>query len=487
MTRQRRFGTAGTAVFLATVLLLALAPPAAAITTLEGYSDLMTEIRSSGGGDPSWGLDNPRLYAELRLKTSPWTDIDTFLKLVAESNNWQDSEETDTYEKTSLLYLKEGHIRFRGSRVEAYLFSRQDRFWLNEPLLGVLDQGWVKDDSYGPRAQGIRLDFWDTYGFQGAAFYSDTSYENEYRGGRVTRDFASDRIVLGSTYARCDYSDFDEVIAFDGEVAVGELVPALRRFGRMTWATEYGRNTSRDPRHPGDEGRNGFKTELRDLKVGPLRFLVSYEDIGEIFYAEQMASGDQKNKNGYSRYYAEAHYRIPTKAINLKGWTYKDSPKEGDDAEEGVKQEWGTEAYLEFVNGFTGKVEYKVYENRDGVWPNLFTEVTGENRLVKLVLQYRIKDIDSDYELTAYGFGVNVNLSDNWKFYARVMNVDELTESRQTAFAQIRYLAWSGAEFFVEYGNSDHSNDFTNDGDFVDHGSSTTTEQVFKAFVRIYY
>ncbi len=103
------------------------------------------------------------------------------------------------------------------------------------------------------------------------------------------------------------------------------------------------------------------------------------------------------------------------------------------------------------------------------------------------MLQYRIKDIDSDYELTAYGFGVNVNLSDNWKFYARVMNVDELTESRQTAFAQIRYLAWSGAEFFVEYGNSDHSNDFTNDGDFVDHGSSTTTEQVFKAFVRIYY
>jgi len=481
LTRQRRYRAAGTAAFLATALLLALAPPAPAITTLEGYSDLMTEISSSGGGDPSWGLENPRLYAELRLKTSPWTDIDTFLKFAAESNRWVDDV------KATELFLKEGRIRFRGSKVETHVFTRQDRFWLNEPLLGVLDQGRVKDDSYGPRAQGVRMDFWDTYGFQGAMFYSDTSYDYDYRGGRLTSNVIGNRIVLGTTYARCDYADFDEVIAVDSELIVGELLPSLRRFGRVTWATEFGRNTSRDAREPGDEGRNGFKTELRDIKVGPFRFLGSYEDIGEIFYTNELSSGDNRNKNGYTRYYAEAQYRVPTKAVNLKGWTYKEEPKEGPDAEEGTRQEWGTEAYLEFVNGFTGKVEYKVHENRYGVWPNLFTEITGENRLVKLVLQYRIKDIDADYELTAYGFGVNVNLSDNWKFYARVLNVDELTESRQTAFAQLRYLGWSGAEFFVEYGNPDHSNDFTNDGDFVNHDSGTTTQQVFKAFVRIYY
>ncbi len=481
MTRTRRHGAAGTAAFLATALLLALAPPAPAVTTLEGYSDLMTELRSSGGGDPSWELENPRLYAELRLMSSPWTDIDTFVKFAAESNRWVDDA------KATELFLKEGHMRFRGDRVEAYLFTRQDRFWLNEPLLNVLDQGRVKDDSYGPRAQGVRIDFWDTYGLQGAAFYSDTSYDYDYRGGRVSSFFWGDNIVLGSTYARADYADFDEVVAVDGELAVGELVPALRQFGRVTWATEVGRNTSRDARHPGDQGRNGFKTEIRDVKVGPMRFLASYEDIGEQFYAEELASGDQKNKNGYARYYAEAHYRVATKAINLKGWTYKEEPKAGPDAEEGTREEWGTEAYLEFVNGFTGKVEYKVHENRDGTWPNLFTEITGENRLVKLRLQYRIKDIDSDYELSAYGFEANVNLTDNWKFYARVMNVDELTESRQTAFAQIRYLGWSGAEFFVEYGNPDHSNDLVNDGDFVNHDSGTTTDKVFKAFVRIYY
>ena len=128
-----------------------------------------------------------------------------------------------------------------------------------------------------------------------------------------------------------------------------------------------------------------------------------------------------------------------------------------------------------------------MYQDDNGTWPNLFFEVTGENRLVKLRTQFRIRDIDTLYEVTAYGFEANVNLSDNWKFYARVMNVDEATESRQTAFAQVRYLGWSGAEFFVEFGDAGHSNDLVNDGDFVNHDSGTTTDKVFKAFVRIYY
>ena len=481
MIRQRRHRVAGPVVFLAGVLLMALAPPAPAITTLEGYSDLMTELRSGTGGDPSWQLEDPRLYAELRLKTSPWNDIDTFIKLAAESDRWVEDE------KATEMLLKEGHIRFRGSNVEAYLFTRQDRFWLNEPLLSILDQGRVKDDSYGPRAQGVRVDFWDTYGFQGAAFYSDTSYDYDYRGARVSRFLARDRIVLGGTYARCDYDDFDEVVAVDAELALGELIPSFRQFGRVTWATEFGRNTSQDGRHPSDDGRIGIKTEVRDLRVGPMRVLISYANIGEQFYTEELPGDDQKNLNGYTRYYTEMHYRVPTKAVNLKTWAYREEPKAGPDAEEGTREEWGTEAYIEFVNGFAGKAEYKVHENRDGTWPNALFEVTGENRLVKLRTQFRMKDIGSDYELSAYGFEANVNLSEDWKFYARVMNVDELTESRQTVFAQIRYLGWSGAEFFVEYGNPDHSNDLVNDGDFVNHDSGTTTDKVFKAFVRIYY
>jgi len=523
LTGRRGAASRSAAVVVAAVLLVTGAVAARAVTTLEGYSEVMGELRSSGGGDPTWELSNPKLYVELRLKASPWRNVDSFLKLSAESNRWQDDL------KDTKVFLREAHMRYRADRFEAHLFTGQDRFWLNEPLLEIVNSGVVKHDDWGPRAQGVRVDFWDVYGFSGAAFYSErsdyawqdwsklseseqemypgaaegdtvTSSTDDYRAFRITRNMLGDRVYLGTTYARKDFSatayhgdpeNFDEVVAFDAELALGDLLPVLTRFGRVTWVSEFGVNTSGHLWDDENPRRTGFKTELRDVRLGPLRALGAYETYGSDFYTLGLASGDKNNLNDYEQYYLEGHYRVPRKAINLKGWRRHAEPKHPGltsySNSVGTVDEWGTEAYVEFVNGFTGKAEYKVYEDDNGVWPNLFFEVTGENRLVKLRTQFRIRDIDSVYELTAYGFEANVNLSDTWKFYARVMNVDEQTESRQTAFAQVRYLGWSGAEFFVEFGNPDHSNDLVNDGDFVDHGSSTTTEQVFKAFLRIYY
>ncbi|MBC8451060.1 hypothetical protein H8D73_02490 [bacterium] len=521
MTRNGKTGVSRPTALIVVACVAAivvLAMPAKAVTSLEGYSDLMLQLTSGKGGDPAWQLGNPRLYAEFRLKSSPWTDIDTFLKVSAESDRW--SEDL----KDTRLFLNEAHMRFHGSRVEAHLFTGQDRFWLNEPLLAIVDQGMVKHDDWGVRAQGVRLDFWDVFGIHGAAFYSErsdyvskgfagmtdeleyypgtteadtvSSSTDDYRGLRLNRRFLGDEMLFGATYARKDFNEtafhgsagsYDEVFALDSELALGELVPFLTRFGRVTWATEYGLNNSGWLDDSNDSGVAGFKTEIRDIRAGPIRLLASYGDYGERFYTDGLASEDRRNLNGYTKYYAEAHYRLSRKAVNLKYWTYREEPKDYTISEYGVRQEWGTEAYVEFVNGFTGKAEYKVHENKDGIWPNLFFEVTGENRLVKLRTQFRIRDVDTVYEVAGYGFEANVNLSDNWKFYARVMNVSEQTESRQTAFAQVRYLGWSGAEFFVEYGNPDHSNELANDGDFVSHGSGAVMEKVFKAFIRVYY
>lgn len=516
------------ALLLAGAALALLAAGASAATTLEGYSSLMTEVRNSGGGDPTWGLSEPELYAELKLKTSPWTNMEGFVMVAGWSKRpwWQGDQAV----RDTRVFFKEAHARFRGERIEAHIFAGQNRFWLNEPLLELVNQDRVKQDEWGPRAQGIRLDFWDWYGLSGAAFMSDrsdyiaTDWEklsteeqegypgstvgdtldsstDDYRAFRLTRGFADDRVIAGSTYARKDYDypsayvgerwKFDEAFAFDLELALGELVPFMTEFGRVTWVTEYGRNTAGHLWRDEDAGKDGFKTELRDLRVGPFRLLAAYEDYGSGFYNEGLAHDDEIKLNDYSQYYLEGHYRVPTKAINLKGWLRHAEPEHpgltSQSQSVGTTDEWGTEAYIEFLNGFTGKAEYKVYEDKNGIWPNLFFEITGENRLVKLRTQYRIKDIDSNYELTAYGFEANVNLGELWKFYTRVMNVDEESESRQTAFAQLRYLGWSGAEFFIEFGNGDQSNDLVNDGDFVEHGSSATTDQVFKAFVRLYY
>jgi hypothetical protein len=509
------------------VMLAVTAVPAAGVTTADGYSSFMTEYRSSQGGDPSWQFANPQLYAELAIKSSPWQDISTYLKMSAESNRLQDDL------KDTRFFLREAHMRYRWDHLETHIFGGQNRFWLGEPLLDIINQDVVKQDDYGPRAQGIRVDFWGVYGLTGAAFLSErsdyfkrviddkfpdeelgffpdsavgdtiTSRTDDYRALRIYRAMSDQRVNVGVTYGRKDFTrygestyhgrrrDYDEAYAIDLELALGDLVPTFSRFGRVTWITEYGRNSSGWKGELESSRPDGFKTELRNVRVGPILFVGSYEDYGTNFYNDGIAAGDRRDLNDYSQYYIEGRYRVPTKAINLKYWKRHAEPEHPGSTSysesTGEIDEWGTEAYLEFVNGFTGKVEYKMYEDNNGIWPNLFFEVTGENRLVKLRTQLRIRDIDSDFEVTAYGFEANVNLTEKWKFYARVMNVDEHTESRQTAFGQLRYLGWSGAEFFIEFGNPDHSNDLVNDGDFVSHDSGAITDKVFKAFLRIYY
>ncbi len=530
MVRTKRKRSSHLSVLLLAGLMLASwVAPASGVTTLDGYSSFMAELKTSGGADPSWELGNPQLIVEFRLKSSPWRDVDSFLKVAGESDRWVDRDEDRV--KETKFFFQDAHVRVRANKLETHLFAGQERFWLNEPLLQIVHSDQVKHDDWGPRAQGVRLDFWDLYGFSGAAFLSErsdykfrdwadlpsaeqgyypgsaegdtiTSSTSDYRGFRVNRALLSDQLHVGTTYARKDYEDpdspywgdrsfFDETIAFDIEMALGDIVPALTRFGRVTWVSEYGRTMSGHLWTAEDPGVNGFKTELRDVRTGPLSFMGSWETYGKDFYNQGLAHGDQQNLNGYAQYYAEGHYRIPAKAVNLKGWVKRAAPQGSvltpfAQSKSTIK-EWGSEAYIEFLNGFTGKTEYKVYHNKNGTWPNLFFELTGENRLVKLRTQFRIKDISTDYEVTAYGFEANVNLSDLWKFYARVMNIDEAAESRQTAFAQLRYLGWQSAEFFVEFGNPDHSNDLVNDDDFATHGSNSITEPVFKAFVRIYY
>ncbi|MBD3367304.1 MAG: hypothetical protein GF405_03880, partial [Candidatus Eisenbacteria bacterium] len=305
MKRDRRHGRRIPWAAVAAVLLLAcMAAEGSALTTLEGYSEFVAELRSSGGDDPTWNLDNPRIYSELRLKSTPWRDIETYLKISAESNRWDDDL------KETKFYFREAHMRYRASNFEAHLFTGQDRFWLNEPLLEVVNPGVVKHDDYGPRAQGIRADFWGIHGFSGAAFISERSdygaspwsslsdaeqdahpgsaegdtistNTDDYRGFRVTRSFFRNNMLLGTTYARKDYSgspfygerdQFDEVFAVDAELALGELIPFLTQFGRVTLVTEYGRNNSGYLWDVEDPAVNGFKTEIRDFRAGPFRF-----------------------------------------------------------------------------------------------------------------------------------------------------------------------------------------------------------------------
>jgi hypothetical protein len=472
-------------------------------TMLEGYSEFFGELN---GESRQWRFGNPQFLGELRVKSTPWLNTEAFLKIQGLSNKW-DNERWENF-----FFMKEAHLKYRGERIESYLFTGQDRFWLNEPLLNIVSNDIIKDDDYGPKAQGVRVDFWDTYGVTGTAFYSDkaTPYydatgprqpiggpyatadqvsTDDYRGGRFKRSFLADRMLLGSTYARKDYGsgtrDYDEVFAFDCELALGNLVSPLSYFGRVTLVGERGKNISGWVQHR-DKKPYGWKIELRDVKYGPLSFVGSLYDYKEDFYTLGLARGDIWDDNDYEGHYLQMDFRVPRKEINLKAWRYRGKPHHFTSNKQPF-EETGGELYLRFQRGFTGKAEYKRHINKDGTWPNLFLEVAGENKLVRIRAQYRIRDIDTDYEVIAYGFDANANLTDQWKFYARLLTVDEKTEARETVFAQIQYTGWSSAEFFVEFGDAGASWDLVQSDDFVSHGSGAVTVRMFKAFLRLYY
>jgi hypothetical protein len=174
------------------------------------------------------------------------------------------------------------------------------------------------------------------------------------------------------------------------------------------------------------------------------------------------------------------------KEINLKGWRFRDKPHD-DTIDPRPREENGIQAWIRFVRNFTGLVEYKKHINKDGTWPNLFLAIQGENRLVRIRATYRIKDWDTRYEINAYGFEANANLTERWKLYARILTVDEKTEARETVFAQIQYTGWSNAEAFLEFGDSGSSWDLVNTDGFVNNDSNQVTTRVFKAFMRLYY
>jgi len=470
-------------------------------TSLEGYSEFFGQL---DGESRRWRFSNPQFLTELRLVSSPWSNTEVYLKTQAFSNRW------DNYNWENFLMVREAHLRFRSTRVEGYLFFGQDRFWLGEPLLNIVSNDIIKDDDYGPKAQGIRVDFWDLWGISGSGFFSDksTAYpatywplfptgpdfargdivsSDDFRGIRVKRSFLGTRYLLGGTYARKEYGsgrdDFDESFALDFEANFGDIIPALKPFGTMTLVGEAGKNISV---YAGDEDPLGWKLELRGVGYRGLSFIGSLYDFDNGFYTLGLARGDIWENNGHGGHYLQLDYRIPLKEINLKAWRFRDKPHD-DTIDPRPREENGIQAWIRFVRNFTGLVEYKKHINKDGSWPNLSFMIQGENRLVRIRAQYRIKDMNTRYEISAYGFEANANLTERWKLYARILTVDEKTEARETVFASIQYTGWSSADFFVEFGDGGASWDLANSDGFVNNDSNQVTTRVFKTFMRLYY
>jgi hypothetical protein len=523
-------------VLLALCLVLSTASPANAVSKLEGYYEVESAVQRVGRHwqfGPPGGDGMPRQYFELKYLTWPYTDLESFFKLRVESN--RDEYLTPEHEFKNPPWIgAEGHLKIRRNKWESFIFMRQNRFWIHdEPLLNLVDQDKIKNDNWGPQTSGIRADFWDVElgkltGLGGTLIYFDDGGtfnwgERAVADGtdgfivRLRKKSWGDRIELGSTFLRKDWTNtgvpkhylgtsFNEVLAFDASFYPRNIIGTGFSWGPLnlentSWITEYA--VSRDPFQietsevRTNENRFAWASEVRNIRFWNFIFHGRYLDIGENFRDYMSWRWDDGREFNRRWYHLEGILLFPKKAITATV-AYDFYKKRIVDEEGGNLRptyNFYSELYIEFIKGFKGKIAYNRWHGFDAAgevfdfftYPNLFAELSVENRLAKVRIQARIRDFDTFREVSAYGFDMEFNATGKLKGYFRILNVNEETEARATVFAQLRYDIGYGAECFIEYGNPWQSDNLVNTDHFVNEGSGDRITHWTKMFLKLYF
>ncbi len=520
-------------------LSLLTASPLLAVTKLEGYYEAEISMERN---DNRWHFGQPgangmpKHYAELKFLSFPADNLEAFIKLRVESNRDDDrTSHIDFYDPPWLV--AEGHLRLRGGRYETFIFSRQNRFWINdEPLLSLVEDYKLKNDDWGPKAQGVRLDFWDggSLGIPnlgGTLIYSDDGgtfnwgVEGDQPDGndsfiiRLRHKGFGSRLESGLTILRKDWTDtaspeyrnldylmHNSVYGADLAFSPRELAATGLHLGPLNleqsrWtaecafsATPFREHVFAEPR----ENNYALALEVRDINVSDLMLHTWYFDFGENFrdYMSGRFDEDRREFNRQQKH-AELIWLVPRKAVTAKLVYDHYRKRVRDEVGGGLRPatEWYGELYMEFVNGFKAKVAHKTWRGYDAsaevndffTYPEWFAEVSVENFLAKIRIQGRIKDAGTFRQVTAIGFDMNVNITEKLKGYLRMMNVNEKTEARNTMFAQLKYdLGW-GAEFYFEYGDPGQSDNIVYTDWFVDEANNDNLRDRLKLLIKTWF
>ncbi|UCF06165.1 MAG: hypothetical protein JSV33_03815 [bacterium] len=510
-----------------------------AVNKLEGFYEVeasFQRMEQRWQFGPGSGEGQPRHYLELKYLTWPYTNLEGFFKLRAQSN--RDESLTPDIEYKSPPYLAaEGHLKFRGEKWETFIFARQNRFWIHdEPLLRLVEQDKLKNDNWGPQSSGIRADFWNVdlwrlRGLGGTLIYFDDGGTFNWTDDpdlavadgtdnlifRLRKKSFGDRLEVGSTFLRKDWtntnvtkqylsSSFNEVLAFDVSIYPRNIVEGGLSLGPLnlenaSFITEYA--MSRDPFQVEtsdvrtNKNRYVFAAEIRNVRLQNLIIHAWYNDFGENFRDYLSRRFDEDREFNRRQYHIEGIYLVPKKAITAIV-AYDFYKKRIVDEEGGLLRptyNLYTELYVEFIKGFRGKIAYNRWHGFDGsgevfdffTYPNIVAELSVENKLAKVRIQSRIRDFNTFREVFAYGFDVEFNATGKLKGYFRILNVNEETEARATVFAQVRYDIGWGAEFFVEYGDPWKSEHLVHTDHFVNEGSSDRIDHRIKMFLKLYF
>ena len=477
------------------VLVLALvlaAPPARAATKLEGDFQMMMDLRKNDR-PYLWEFDSNSYdvfdLASFRLFSQPRTGVESFMKFEAAYN-----PSDNNYQSPQLQY-REAHLRFRrefGTRgFDSYVFSRQDRFYVNSYLIP-----WV----YGRGdAQGIRLDTWG-FGKTNATFivadrsgeYNPANFPNvphmpldslaaqrvlrtsdEYV-LRLRREYLKDnKLRLGLTYSRFEGwagqdsisgpSPWGAVLGFDSRLRVGGTDVSF----------EYGE--SRDDNFRADSVRAPKFTVLRDAmpfrlpdraiaqaEIRSLRLGTSrsgYLNVVPSWWSrgpkwQNPLGGYGSDETGFA---VNSWYLLPERAITYSNSLLWYGPKTYSNVE---NRQIYNELYIEFINGFTGKTSYRrsdtfrhngPYTNRE-THLDWFNELQVESRLAWLRLQTKLHDIGTPAEKQLFVIENSINLSAHTKVYNRFAFGNDPSILRKGVFMQLQYRPTGSMEMFFQYG-----------------------------------
>ena len=266
----------------------------------------MAEMRKNNRAYP-WNFDSNSYdnfdNAQLRMFTQPRSGVEAFLKVEAE---WHPNDNNGARPE---FQYREAHLRFRkemGKRgVDAYLFSRQDRFWVDSYLINITNG---RGD-----AQGVRLDTWGFFKTNATFIDADQSSQfnpQDFSGNdpviprdsiaaqrelrtddmyvmRLRREFFKDqRLRLGMTFNRFEGwtgrdsistpAPWTTVMAFDSRYRWGhtdfsleyaESMPRLRGVSSLRGPITIGK----EPTGIRLSDRAVVQAEIRSLKLGTPR------------------------------------------------------------------------------------------------------------------------------------------------------------------------------------------------------------------------
>lgn len=495
-SRASRAGLGGAAGVVCALLCGAM-PAWSGTTKIEGEYEITLDSRKTQRTyewDYDYNNNDTWTGAQFRVFTVPFPNTEAFLRFEADWN-------TNNNFRRPVFQYRESHLRYRWDQgtwgADTRLFQRQDRFWVESHLIGLVRTDLLKD---GDNAQGIRTDFWAPGNTQVAWVLSDYSGQSNPGAGsqlgipvgtddahvlRVRREFFGDRLRAGMTFLRLNdrqdndadagRSNFQEVWATDFRYSFGpdrdfRIEYADSRASGFDQHDEGGFfeeafSLRRPDRWVPSDGE--LRAEYRTIRAGTPRTgyynvipLVWYIGPGYVNPFENFGANPFGNGGSDEQGFAlDTWYLVPARAITLSAYY---AARERRFFESRQTRKFYTELYTEYVNGFTSKFSYYDFWDRSRTdrgpvlseTRSLFAEVQVETRLAWMRVQGKLKDFDTEFQKELASLETSVNLTQKLKIYSRFAFGNDPTRLRRGIFSQLQYRPQGNMEVYFEYGPS---------------------------------